>query len=1091
MAAICQTSLTSGETISDVRVSQNGGGGLTAAGLICGSCGAHSSSTGKFCSECGARLTQATRSAEYKQVTVLFADVVRSMEIAATVDMERLRELLTEVVERSAAVAQRYGGTVEYNGDGVMAIFGAPTALEDHAFRACVAALGIQDEMKQLATEVLRRDDVALQVRIGVNSGRVIAGDIGSGALGYAATGPHVGFAQRMESVAPAGGVMLSESTAQLVEDSVVLSEPQWVRIKGADEPVPARRLMGIGLRDRPARRTEASLVGRRSEMAALDAISDRAIGGSGGVVNVVGPPGIGKSRTAREAAALAAGRGVEVFWTFCESHARDVPFHAVTRLLRASRGVADLEGEAARARLRAGVPGDADPQDLLLLDDLLGIADADVPIPQVDADGRRRRLTALINAVSLARTQPALFIIEDAHWIDAVSESMLADFLTVIPRTPSMVLITSRPEYEGALTRVHGAQPITLAALDDSDTAALLDELMGSDPSVGDLAATIADRAAGNPFFAEEMVRELAQRGVLSGERGDYVCRADVAELNVPATVEAAIEARIDRLDAPAKQTLNAASVIGVRFAAELLAALGIDAVFDELLGAELIDQVRFTPSAEYAFHHPLIRAVAYESQLKSDRAEWHRRVAAAIQQREPGSADENAALIAEHLQAAGELPAAYGWHMRAGAWSTNRDLVAARLSWQRAQRIADAVPASDPDQLSMRIAPRTMLCATDLQAREVQESQGRFAELRELCGAAGDKVSLAIGMSGPATERIYAGRVHEGSRLASEQTALLESIDDPTPTMGLAAIAFVNWLCDGRFGEILRWSQIVVDLAAGDPTKGASYGWGSPLAIALAYRGTARWWLGRSGWRQDLHDAVAMARCSNPETLSGAIAWTYGHALQYGVLRADDAVVRASEDALQTAQCASNDRAVGLAAYTLAVGLLNREAATDRDRGLDLMMQTRDIWLRKRALFLIPVTDVWAARETAKRGDHDAAIGLMRQAVDELHKADNLFYGVWGTGILVETLLERGTHGDLDEAQEAIDRLPLLSVDDGSAMREIMLLRLRALLARARGDDSYQTLVGRYHAMAKSFGFDGHMAWAESMVDGSPSLS
>src|SRR6202041_2996953 len=156
----------------------------------------------------------------------------------------------------------------------------------------------------------------------------------------------------------------------------------------------------------------------------------------------------------------------------------------------------------------------------------------------------------------------------------------------------------------------------------------------------------------------------------------------------------QAAIAARIDRLSAPAKQTLNAASVIGARFGAQLLAALGIDTVFDELLGAELIDQVRFTPSAEYAFHHPLVRAVAYESQLKSDRAEWHRRLATAIQGRSPGSVEENAALIAEHMQAAGDLHAAYGWQMRAAAWATNRDIAAARLSWERARNIADALP-------------------------------------------------------------------------------------------------------------------------------------------------------------------------------------------------------------------------------------------------------------------------------------------------------------------------------------------------------------------------------------------------------------
>ena len=473
--------------------------------------------------------------------------------------------------------------------------------------------------------------------------------------MGYAATGDTVGLAQRMESVAPPGGVMLSESTARLVEHRVLLGEAEQAHIKGADEPVPVRRLVAISPRDGRGGRTEASLVGRRWEMAALDALADRTIGARGGVVNVVGPPGIGKSRVAREAAAAAAGRGLEVFWTFCESHTREVPFQAVTRLLRAATGVADLEGEAARARVREQVP-DADPQDVLLLDDLLGIADPEVPLPQIDPDARRRRLTALINTASLARTEPALHIIEDAHWIDAVSESMLADFLTVIPQTKLMVLITSRPDYTGDLTRVHGAQTIALAPLDDSDTTTMLGELLGSDPSVSALAAVIAERAAGNPFFAEEMVRELAQRGVLAGEHGDYVCRVDVAELSVPATVQAAIEARIDRLTAPAKQTLNAAAVIGAHFGAELLAALGIDAVLDEALGAELIDQVRFTPHAEYAFHHPLIRAVAYESQLKSDRAQWHRRLAAAIEEHEPDSVEDNAALIAEHLEAAGE---------------------------------------------------------------------------------------------------------------------------------------------------------------------------------------------------------------------------------------------------------------------------------------------------------------------------------------------------------------------------------------------------------------------------------------------------
>ncbi|BBZ41615.1 AAA family ATPase [Mycobacterium conspicuum] len=1046
----------------------------------CGSCGTDLRENAKFCDECGAPTAVLGDTAEYKQVTVLFADVVHSMDLAAALDAERLREIMTELVERSAAVVRRYGGTVEYNGDGVMALFGAPVALEDHAFRGCIAALAIQEEATHLAGDVARRDGVALRLRVGLNSGQVIAGEIGAGSLGYAATGEHVGLAQRMESVAPPGGVMLSESTARLVEHSVVLAEPEWVRIKGVDDPVRARRLVGVRPRDALAGRAEASLVGRHWEMAALDAMVNRAIGGRGGVVTVVGPAGIGKSRTAREVAALAAGRGVEVFWAFCESHARDVSFYCVTRLLRSGMGVADLGADAARAKVRRQIP-DTNAQDLLLLEELLGIADPAVPSPQIDPEARRRRIASLISTSALARAQPALYIIEDVHWIDAVSESMLADFLTVIPQTKLMVLMTSRPEYEGALRRVNSAQTIALAPLGDSDTVVLLAELLGTDRSVSELAPIIAERAAGNPFFAEEMVRGLAQRGVLAGEQGGYVCRADVAEVSVPATVQTAIAARIDRLSTPAKQTLYAASVIGGRFGGELLTSLGIDTAVDELLTVELINQVRFTPAAEYEFHHPLIHAVAYESQLKSGRAQLHRRVAAAIQERAPESVEENAALIAEHLQSAGELRAAYDWHMRAGAWLANRDIGAARISWERARQIADALPSEVPDQLALRIAPRTMLCATGWQA--INESRGHFDELRELCTAAGDKVSLAFGTVGLATELLFAGRSPEGSRLMSEQMALMESIGDPTPTIGLGFIAFNNWFDAGQFGEMLRWSDTIIELADGDPAKGAEFGFGSPLAAALAWRGIARWWLGRPGWRQDLHDAFAMARQSDPTTLGMVTGWTYGIGIFYGLLRADDPALRTIEEAVQTAEGSSNT-AFSIAKFALAAALLGRDAADDRDRGLEVMTQVRDMWLRDTISFLVPLADFMAGRERARRGEADGVIPPMRKAIGEMYRAGRPFFIVFGTGILVETLLERGADGDLAEAQQAVHRLANLAANEPWAMREITLLRLRALLARACGDNvAYRDLASRYGTMAESLGFEGHIDWAAAM--------
>ncbi|HYB39740.1 MAG TPA: cyclase, partial [Mycobacterium sp.] len=641
-----------------------------------------------------------------------------------------------------------------------------------------------------------------------------------------------------------------------------------------------------------------------------------------------------------------------------------------------------------------------------------------------------------------------------------------------------------SRPEYVGALTGVHGAQTIALAPLGDSDTAALIGELLGSDPSVGELAAIIAERAAGNPFFAEEMVRELAQRGVLAGERGGYVRQVDVAEVSVPATVQAAIEARIDRLNTPAKRTLNAASVIGARFGAELLAALGIDAVVDEPLGAELIDQVRFTPTAEYAFRHPLIRAVAYESQLKSDRAELHRRVAAAIESRDPAAAEENAALIAEHLEAAGDLHAAYGWHMRAATWATNRDINAARLSWERARRIADALPAEDPNRAAMRIAPRTMVCGIAWRVHENVAGE-RFDELRELCTAAGDKASLAIGMAGLVIDLAFQAQRSEASRLASETWTLIESVGDATLLVGLSFIPIYAKIECAEVSDVLRWSQRVIDLADGDPSKG-NFITGSPLALAFAFRAIARCFLGLPGWRDDQRHGLAMARSADPMAYAMVVAWVYLVGIPVGIVTADDRAVRESEAALQNAERSGDDFALAQARGALGVTLVHRHTAAERGRGEQLLAEVDEMCRRQgQALGDLPTIELYLARERARRGDRDEAILLMRAAVDQLSREGlPLAAGIFATGVLVETLLDRGAESDVAEAEAAIERVAAAPAEEGGVIREIWLLRLRALLARARGDNvAYRDYRDRYRAMAESLGFEGHIAWAEAM--------
>jgi class 3 adenylate cyclase len=1056
---------------------------MTATELACRSCGTALTEKAKFCSECGAAVSAGTPPAEYKQVTVLFADVVHSMDIAAAVGAERLRDITAELVERSAAVVKRYGGTVDkFTGDGIMAVFGAPMALEDHAIRACLAALGIQEEAAGLATRVKDRDAVDLQLRVGLNSGQVIAGEIGSGAFGYTAIGEQVGMAQRMESVAPPGAVMLSASTARLVEQHGILGDPEKVRIKGVDKPVAARRLLRMPERQRRVG-AESTLVGRRWEISAIEGLLERAIDGHGGVVTEVGSPGIGKSRLVREVSALAAARGVEVFTGYCESHTTDIPFYAVAGLLRAVTGVRGLDDAAARERVRAQA-SDADPEDVLLFEDFLGIADAGVALPKIDPDARRRRLTALVNAASLARQAPVVYVVEDAHWIDEVSESMLADFVAVIPQTPSLVLFTYRPEYQGALARVHGAKTIALAPLSVSETAALVSELLGPDPSVGALGQKIADRAAGNPFFVEEIVRELAEGGALDGERGGYVSTADVEEVSVPATLQATIAARVDRLDPAAKRTLNAAAVIGAKFRRGWLETLGIEPVLEDLVGGEFIDQITFAGKPEYAFHHPLIRMVAYESQLKSDRAELHRRVAAAIESRDPAAAEENAALIGEHLEAAGELHAAYGWHMRAATWATNRDIAAAQLSWERAQMIADALPTEDPHRAAFRIAPRTMLCGIAWRVH-VNVAGDRFEELRELCVAAGDNASLAIAMAGLAIDHAYHDRVREASPLASEAWALIESIGDPTLTVGLSVPVIYARGESGEWSDMLCWSQAVIDLADGDASKG-NFIFGSPLALALTTRGMARFWLGRPGWRDDLRHGLVMARSADPMSYASVVAYVYVPGISSGVMRSDDSAMHEIEDALRIAERSGDDIALTSARMTLGIALVHRQTAAERDRGHKLLTEVSEVMVRRaHNLGELPIVKVCVARERARNGDRDNAISLMRAAVDHLvRQGQLLFWGVPATGVLVETLLDRATDGDVAEAEAAIERLAAASADQDPWVRDIWLLRLRVLLARAHIDDAaYLKFRDRYRDMAKTLGFEGHIAWADAM--------
>jgi hypothetical protein len=474
----------------------------------------------------------------------------------------------------------------------------------------------------------------------------------------------------------------------------------------------------------------------------------------------------------------------------------------------------------------------------------------------------------------------------------------------------------------------------------------------------------------------------------------------------------------------------------------------------------------------------------VAYESQLKSDRGELHRRVAAVVESQDPAAAEENAALIAEHLEAAGDLLAAYGWHMRAATWATNRAITAARLSWERAEKIADALPAEDPNRTPLRIAPRTMLCGNAWRVHE-RVAGARFDELRQLCAAAGDKPSLAIAMAGLVVDRVWQGRVREGSQLASEAMALIESVGDPTLTVGLSWPQVYAKLEAAEWTDVLGWSQRVIDLSDGDPAKG-NFVFGSPLALAFATRAIARYGLGLPGWRDDLREGLAMARSADPISYATLVTYSYGLGIIFGVLKSDDRAVCETEDALRIAERSGDDLAFAWARLTLGTALVHREMAGERDRGNKLLTaMAEELVLQEYNLAELPVIQVYSARENARRGDRNDAIPVMRSALGELlRNGQQLVWGIPVTGVLVETLLDRPADGDVVEAEAAIERLAAASADEGLVIRDIWLVRLRTLLARAHGDDTaYRDGRDRYRDMAKTLGFEGHIEWAEAM--------
>jgi class 3 adenylate cyclase len=926
----------------------------TGEAIRCSSCGYENPPEGRFCGECGAKLTRAcpecgrespagqrfcggcgqqlraeapqtqpppestvpdhlaakiragagALEGERKQVTVLFADVVGSMELASRTDPEAWRAIMKRLFSLSCDAVHRYEGTVDkFTGDGMMAIFGAPIAHEDHARRACYAALELQEALAAYAAELRVEQSLELAIRIGLNSGEVVVGMIGDDLeMDYTAIGHTVGLAERAEQLAEPGKTYLTEHTAALVEGYLELTDLGEFEPKGAGGPL---RIYDLASRGEATGRVEAHrrrglshFVGRESEMGALEEAREQALAGQGQVVGVVGEAGVGKSRLCYEFAERCRERGMPVYHVAAQAHAKSVPLAPVLALLRNFFAIGERDPDRlARQRIEEAATA-LDPglgEELPLLFELLAVADPERPAERMAPEARQRRLLALLRRLARAQSaqQPGLIVFEDLHWLDPASEAYLANHVEALQGTQSMLLVDFRPEYRTAWMSRSYYRQLALTPLGAEASEQMLAELLGSDPSLDGLAELIAERSEGNPFFIEEIVQAQVEEGSLTGERGAYRLVGPIEQVSVPASVQAVLAARIDRLSERDKAVLGAAAVIGREFSQPILEPVAglppdeLEEALRELASAEFVYLGELTPEPIYLFKHALTQEVAYGSQLEERRRALHAKAAEAIASTNPERLEERAALIADHWEAAGEQLEAARWHARAAAWAGTGDPAAAFSHWQRVRKLADELPESR-ESAGLGLAASNFLLAFGWRLGIGREQAERlFGEGERIAAQAGDRTAQGLLLVNYSNIKVLNdGRLGEAARLARQAVALAEEAGDAALYVALASLSLHPVTVIGEIRESIAVADRAIELAGGDPTVGAGLGIACPYAFCVGYKGMDLAFLGEveEAGRQIARGREIATEQGDAEVLGWTHQWSCFHSYYLG---------------------------------------------------------------------------------------------------------------------------------------------------------------------------------------------------------------
>jgi len=1064
--------------------------GATLGARTCANCGAELKAAAKFCPSCGTPAGQSAEAppdrdpraytpkhladkilqsksaleGERKQVTVLFADVKGSMELTEQLDPEAWHQILDRFFQILTEGVHRFEGTVnQYTGDGIMALFGAPIAHEDHAQRACYAALYLHDTLKSYADALRMEQGLNFSVRMGLNSGEVIVGTIGDDLrMDYTAQGHTVGLAQRMEALAESGKAMLAATTIDLVEGYFALRDLGATKVKGVDAPVRVAELDGVGRMrtrlDRSRARGLSKFVGRDEEMGRIEAALQRALQGDGQVIGVMAEAGAGKSRLCYEFLEHCRARGITVRTATGVPHGRAVPLQPVLEFYREYFGITSEDSDVQARQKIAGSVAQMAPAELASLPLLYGflrVPDPAAPTPDVDPEERQRALMGLLRRLTAARSQrePAVFAFEDLHWVDPETEVIVEGIVDATAGTRTLCLVNFRPEYRVPWAGRTHYQQIAVRPLSTAATAELLADWLGPDPSLARFVDLVRERTGGNPFFMEEIVQAAMEAGALVGTRGRFRLAHPIETIEVPASVQSLLAARIDRLDESSKHLLQTAAVIGDEVVETLLmrvAGLDGDALhrgLRRLVQSEFLYEASLYPEREYAFKHPLTREVAYGSLLREHRHALHAAVAEALEALAGDAADQRATLLAHHWEQAGRALEAARWQARAAAHVGTQHAGASVAHWRKVtELLADRRDLAEARTLLRQASARLVYAASRSGAPEA-EVVALFEEARRELGDA-DSHDLAVLLGSYGLVRNGAGRTEEGRRLTTEAVAMARRLEDPDLIAGLLGQGLFVFQASELPAEAMQMADEIERLAGDDPTIGASVLGFRPIIAARFSRILVSRRRGQGAEEEGLVESSRRFMDDSPSLEQATLHFLHtrlrakrsdvGAALEHGRL-AFECVTRVQNQAI---------RPVGLTAH--GIGLL---AAGRLDEALEQLEHAKGLSI-DRALFRpfgVAYTLPLLSETQRRRGDTAAACRTSERGVE---LAREMGYPHAEATNLVALAVALTASGNAESAEATLSRATALTTQLEARDLPPLIEEARAELARLRDD-------------------------------------